>query len=76
MNKNFLKLREYSSHVKGNFSITALTETWCIDDQADKNSLWQLPNYTGGIALDVHSSLNFKILKNKNINNIDIECYV
>ena len=27
MNKNFEKLREYLSHVKGNFSIIALTET-------------------------------------------------
>ena len=59
---------------------------WCSDDKADKNSLWQLPNYTttyqtknspqkgGGIALSVHNSLNYKIPKNKNINNNDIEC--
>ena len=52
----------------------------------DKNSLWQLPNCTGihqirnsgqkerGIALYVHNSLNYKIPKNKNINNNDIEC--
>ena len=86
MKKNFEKLCEYLSHVKGNFSIVALTELWCSDDNADKNSLWQLPNYTtihqirnssqkgGGIALYVHNSLNYKILKNKNINNNDIEC--
>ena len=46
MNKNFEKLREYLSHAKGNFSVIALTETWCNDDETDKNSLWQLPNYT------------------------------
>ena len=86
MNKNFEKLREYLSHVKGNFSIIALTETWCSDDKADKNSLWQLPNYTvihqirnsgqkgGGIAIYVHNNLNYNIPKNKNINNNDIEC--
>ena len=28
----------------------------------------------GGIALYVHNSLNYKIPKNKNINNNDIEC--
>ena len=50
------------------------------------NSIWQLPNYTaihqirnsgqkgGGIALYVHNTLNYKIPKNKNINNNDIEC--
>ena len=74
------------SHVKGNFSIIALTETWCRNDKVDENSLWQLPNYTtihqtrssgqkgGGIALYVHNSLNYKVPKNKNINNNDIEC--
>ena len=41
MNKNFEKLREYLSHVKGNFSIIALpemwcSEMWCSDDKADK----------------------------------------
>ena len=46
MNKNVEKVREYLSHVKGNFSIIGLTGTWCSDDKADKNSLWQLPNYT------------------------------
>ena len=83
MNKNFEKLREYLSHAKGNFSVIILTETWCNDDETDKNSLWQLPNYTaihqirnsgqkgGGIALYVHNSLNYKIPKNKNINNND-----
>ena len=86
MNKNFEKLREYLSHVKGHFSIIALTETRCSDNKADENSLWQLPNYRtihqirnsgqkgGGIALYVHNSLNYKTPKNKNIDNNDIEC--
>ena len=82
MNKNFEKLREYLSDVKGN----ALTDTGCNDDKVDKNSLWQLPNYTaihqirnigqkgGGIGLYIHNSLHYKIPKNENINNNDIEC--
>ena len=37
MNKNFEKLHEYLSHEKRNFSIIALTETWCNDDKVDKN---------------------------------------
>ena len=37
MNKNFEKLHEYLSHEKRNFSIIALTETWCSDDKVDKN---------------------------------------
>ena len=83
--KNFQELHEYLSHVKGNFSIGALTETWCSDDKADKDSLWKFTNYTainqirnsgqkgGGIALYIHNSLNYKIPKNKNMNNNDIE---
>ena len=35
INKNFEKLREYLSHVKGNFSIIVLTETWCSDGKAE-----------------------------------------
>ena len=85
LNKKFEKLREHLSYVKGNFRIIALTETWCSDDKEDKNLLWQLPNYTAihqirnsgqkgeGITLYVHNSLNYKIPKNKNINNNDIE---
>ena len=44
MNKKFEILHEYLLHVKQNFSIIALTETWCSDDKADKNSSWQLLN--------------------------------
>ena len=43
MSRNFEKLREYLLHVKGNFSIIALTEMWCSDNKGDKNSSWQLP---------------------------------
>ena len=69
MNKNFEKLQEYLNVVKGKFSIIALTETWCDDDRADKNSEWQISNYTlihqirqtgkkgGGIALFVRNNL-------------------
>ena len=86
LNKNFEKLREYLSLVKRNFSLVALTETWCNDDRAAQNSLLQLPNYTpihqirnngqrgGGVVLYVHNSLNFKILKKQSINSNDLEC--
>ena len=46
MNKNFEKLQEYLNVVKGKFSIIALTETWCNDDRADRNSAWQISNCT------------------------------
>ena len=46
MNKNFEKLQEYLNVPKGKFSIIALTEMWCNDDRADKNSAWQISNYT------------------------------
>ena len=85
MNKNFEKLQEYLNVVKGKFSIIALTETWCNDDRADKNSVWQISNYTpihqirqtgqkgGGIALFVHNNFDFKIIKRGNICDDDIE---
>ena len=77
LNRNFEKLREYLSLVKRDFSVEALTETWCNDDKAAQNLLLQLSNYTpihqiknngqkgGGVVLYVRNSLNFKILKNK-----------
>ena len=46
MNKNFEKLQEYLNVVKGKCSIIVLTETWCNDDRAEKNSTWQVSNYT------------------------------
>ena len=79
MNKNFEKLQEYLNVVKGKFSIIAFTETWCNDDRADKNYVWQISNYTpihqirqtgqkgGGIALFVHNNFDFKIIKRGNI---------
>ena len=51
MNKNFEKLHEYLSHVKGNFSIKVLTETWCSDNKADKNSLFTQQYIKLGIAV-------------------------
>ena len=46
MNKIFENLQEYVNVVKVKFSIIGLTETWCNDDRADKNSAWQESNYT------------------------------
>ena len=44
LNKNFGKLHEYLSLLKRDFSVAALTETWCNDDRPTKNSSLQLPN--------------------------------
>ena len=85
INKNFEKLLEYLSHVKKTFLIIALTEMWCSDDKVDKSSLCQLRNCTAictiryrgqkgeSISFYVHHSLNYKIPKNKNIDNNDIK---
>ena len=37
LNKNFKKLREYISLVKRDFSVVALTKTWCNDNKAAQN---------------------------------------
>ena len=86
LNKNFEKLREYLSLVKRDFSVVALTETWCNDEKAAQYSLLQLPNYTpihqirnngqrgGGVLSYVRNSLNFKILKKQSINSNGLEC--
>ena len=54
-------------------------------ERADKNSVWQILNYTpthqirqtgqkgGGIASFVHNNFDFKIIKRGNICNDDIE---
>ena len=85
MNKIFEKLKEYLSVVKGKFSIIALTETWCNDHRADKNSAWQIANCTpihqirqsgqkgGVIALFAHNNFDFKIIKRGGICSDDIE---
>ena len=75
MNKSFEILQEYVNVVKGKFRIIALTETWCKDDKAEKNSVWQISNYTPihqirqteqkrrVIALFMHNNFDFKIIK-------------
>ena len=37
LNKNFKKLREYLSLLKRDFSVVALTKTWCNDNKAAQN---------------------------------------
>ena len=88
MNKNFEKLQEYLNVVKGKFSIIGLTDTWCNDDRADKNSAWQISNYTPihqirktgqkgrGTAFFVHNNFDFKIIKRENICSDDTEYLV
>ena len=85
MNKCLENLQVYLNAVKGKFSNIAITDTWCNDDRVDKNSAWQISNYTpihqfrqtrqkADIALFVPKSFDFKIIKRGNICNDDIEC--
>ena len=46
MNQNFEKLQKYLNVAKGKFRVIALSETWCNDDRADQNYVWQISNYT------------------------------
>ena len=85
IHKNIGKLRDFLGTLKGNFSVIVLTETWCTDDNANKNSLLQIPNYTpihqrrktnrkgGGVSMFIHNKFNFQLLNNLNKSNDDIE---
>ena len=84
LDKNFEKLQDFLSELKGEFSVIALTETWFTDHKTGKDSLLQISNSTpvyqkkqitqrARIAAFIHNKLDFKILKKLNNNNNDIE---
>ena len=72
MNKNFKKLKDSLRGHNNSFKIIIFTETQLKDEDANKNSLYQIPNYTpmhlirkgsckgGDVTLFVHNSLNYK----------------
>ena len=46
MNKNFQKLKDFQNGHTNSFKIVVLADTWLKDENANKNSLYQVPNYT------------------------------
>ena len=71
LNKSIDNLRDFLTSLKGKFSVTVLTESWC-DETANKNSLFDLENYNsvhktrknkkrGGICFYIHKSIHFKV---------------
>ena len=85
INKNFENLKSLLHEVKHDFKVIVLTESWLKDENADQNSLFQIPNYTpihqirqgsvkgGGICIYIHKSLNFKIRNDRSKCTPDIE---
>ena len=84
LNKNFEKLQDFLSELKGEISVIVLRETWFTDDKTGKDFLLQISSSTpvyqkkqitqrGRIAAFIHNKLDFKILKILNNNNNDIE---
>ena len=54
MNKNFEKLKDLQNGHTNSFKIVVLADTWLKDENANKNSLYQVPNYT---AIHIRKSL-------------------
>ena len=76
MHKNIDKIKGFLNDIKGKFSVTVLSETLIDDDKADLNSLFHIPNdsfihekrktnhNSGGLAIYLHKTLNYKTLPN------------
>ena len=72
VSKSFEKYKDFWSRHTNSFKVIVLRETWLKDENANKNSVYQIPNYTpihhtrngphkgGSVALFVHNSLNCK----------------
>ena len=72
VNKSFEKFKDLLNWNTNSFKVIVLRETWLKDEDANKNSLYQITNYTsihltrngshrgGSVALFVHNSLNCK----------------
>ena len=71
MNKTFENLKHFLIDHINSFKIVLPRETWLKDENANKNTLHQISNYTpiylkrnglrkgGGTSLFVHNSLNY-----------------
>ena len=79
LNKNFENLKIVLSKTNFLFKI-CLTETWCQDENINKNSTFQLPNYSsihqirknkkgGGVCFFIHDSLKYKLRNDFSANN-------
>ena len=76
LNKTFERLLEFSSIMKNEFDVIAISETWCNDDSINVNSIYQIPDYSlthqirkignkgGRLALNIQKTITFKTLKN------------
>ena len=85
LNKTFERLLEFSSIMKNEFDVIAISETWCNDDSINVNSLYQIPDYRlthqirkignkgGRLALNIQKTITFKTLKKLSNNNKHIE---
>ena len=72
VNKSFEKFKDFWNGHTNSFKVIVHRETWLENENANKNSLYQIPNYTpihfirngshkgGSVALFVHNSLNCK----------------
>ena len=79
--KYFDNFKLFFSTLDFSFSMICFSETW-LDEVG--NSLCELPNYIskhqvrddrkgGGVSIDIHNSLGFKVISNLCINSVDIE---
>ena len=72
MSKSFEKFKDFWNGHTNSFKVIVHRETWLENENANKNLLYQIPNYTpvhfrrngshkgGSVALFVHNSLNCK----------------
>ena len=85
LNKTFDKLPEFLSIMKNKFDIIAISEMWCNGDNINRNSLYQITNYTlihqirktgnkgGSLVLYMHKTIKFNALEKLSNNNKHIE---
>ena len=84
LQKNFASLKEMMLKINYNFHAICLTETWCRNKDYEKNSNFQIPNYTpihqprlskkgGGVCIFLHNSLTYKVREDLSINNSHCE---
>ena len=85
VNKNFENLKNLLQEIKHDFKVVSLSESRLKDENANQNSLYQIPNYIpihqirkgsskgGGVSIYIHKTLNYKLRCDKSICNPDIE---
>ena len=89
VSKSFEKFKDIWNGHTNSFKVIVLSETWLKDKNANKNSLYQIPNYTpiyltrsdshkgGSVDLFVHNSLNCKekrdVSKSNDIETLSVE---